>query len=72
MARTADVTGGTVISSAYMNGHFADYVSQTATTDQNLASDLEVVTGKEIRTNTILSKKFKTMRWVYGHWRLLL
>lgn len=53
MARTSDVTAGTVISSSHMNEHFADYVSQTDTTDQDLASDLEFAAGKEVRTDTI-------------------
>ena len=53
MARSSDVTSGAVISSTHMNALLDDYVSQTDTTDQNLASDIEVVAGKEIRADTI-------------------
>jgi len=36
-----------------MNAHLDDYVSQTDTTDQNLAGDIEIASGKELRTNTV-------------------
>ena len=53
MARTSTVTTQTTIASAWANALITDYVSQTDTTDQDLASDLEIVTGKELRANTI-------------------
>ena len=53
MARTSTVTTQTTIASAWANALITDYVSQTDTTDQDLASDIEIVTGKELRTNTI-------------------
>jgi len=36
-----------------MNAHLDDYLSQTDTSDQALASDLGVAAGKEVRVNTI-------------------
>jgi hypothetical protein len=53
LARTSDVTIRTVIDPTWMNAHLDDYMSQTDTTDQNLASDLEVAAGKEVRVDTI-------------------
>jgi len=53
MARTSTVTTQTTISSTWANALITDYVSQTDTSDQDLASDLEIVSGKELRTNTI-------------------
>ena len=55
MARTTVVadTGETRTPKTVVNAIIADYNSQTDTTDQNLASNVEVVAGKELRTNTI-------------------
>ena len=54
MARVAAVTPGTIISStSFGNALITDYLSQTDTTAQAIASDVTVVTGKVIKTNTI-------------------
>jgi len=54
MARVSAVTSGTVINSTtFGNALITDYVSQTDTADQALASDITIVAGKQLETNTV-------------------
>ena len=54
MARVTAVTPSTVISSTnFGNALITDYLSQTDTSAQALASTVTVVAGKQINTNTI-------------------
>lgn len=55
MARTTSVADSGETRSPYtvVNDIIDDMVSQTDTTDQDLASDIEVAAGKEIRVDTV-------------------
>ncbi len=54
MVRVTAVTSGTVIDpTAFGNALITDYLSQTDTTAQAIASNITVVAGKAIATNTI-------------------
>ena len=52
MARVASVSNNTIISVSWGNALKTDYVSQTDTTEQDLASDLNVATNALKRTVT--------------------
>ena len=53
MARTSTVTTQTTISSTWANALITDYVSQTDTSDQDLAGKLTIVAGKSLEVDTI-------------------
>lgn len=53
MARVTAVVSGALITSTFTNALITDYLSQTDTTDQNVASDVIIVAGKQLETNTI-------------------
>ena len=58
MARSASVVGNTKISSTWANGLITDYLSQTDTTEQNLASNLNITTKVLKRTFTAITLGF--------------